>query len=143
MDGFRHITPIEIRFRDLDVFGHVNNGVILSYVETARIRYLVEIDIRSPQAGWNDIAFILAHINCDFRQPIFYGQRIEVGSRIVDVGRTSLRLTHRVEADGKLAAEGDGILVHYDYASQRSTPIPAEMRAKIEAFEGSTFNVER
>lgn len=143
MDGFRHITPIEIRFRDLDVFGHVNNGVILSYVETARIRYLVEIDIRSPQAGWNDIGFILAHINCDFRQPIFYGQRIEVGSRIVDVGRTSLRLAHRVEADGKLAAEGDGILVHYDYTSQRSTPIPAEMRVKIEAFEGSTFNVER
>jgi acyl-CoA thioester hydrolase len=143
MDGFRHITPIEVRFRDLDVFGHVNNGVIFTYIETARIRYLVDVDIRSPQAGWNDIAFILAHINCDFRQPIFYGQRVEVGSRIVDIGRTSMRLAHRLEADGKLAAEGDGILVHYDYASQHSTPISAEMRAKIEAFEGSTLNVER
>lgn len=143
MDGFRHITPIEVRFRDLDVFGHVNNGVIFTYIETARIRYLVDVDIRSPQAGWNDIAFILAHINCDFRQPIFYGQRVEVGSRIVDIGRTSMRLAHRIEADGKLAAEGDGILVHYDYNNQCSTPIPAEMRAKIEAFEGSTLNVER
>lgn len=143
MDGFRHITPIEVRFRDLDVFGHVNNGVIFTYIETARIRYLVDVDVRSPQAGWNDIAFILAHINCDFRQPIFYGQRVEVGSRIVDIGRTSLRLAHRLEADGKLVAEGDGILVHYDYASQRSTPISDEMRAKIEAFEGSTLNVER
>lgn len=143
MDGFRHITPIEVRFRDLDVFGHVNNGVIFTYIETARIRYLVDTDIRSPQAGWNDIAFILAHINCDFRQPIFYGQRVEIGSRIVDIGRTSLRLAHRIEADGKLAAEGDGILVHYDYAGQRSTPISDEMRAKIEAFEGSTLNVER
>ncbi|MCK6625767.1 MAG: acyl-CoA thioesterase [Anaerolineae bacterium] len=135
MDGFRHITPIEVRFRDLDVFGHVNNGVIFTYIETARIRYLVDVDIRSPQAGWNDIAFILAHINCDFRQPIFYGQRVEVGSRIVEIGRTSMRLAHRVEVDGKLAAEGDGILVHYDYPNQRSTPISAEMRAKIEAFE--------
>ncbi|GAB4411235.1 MAG: thioesterase family protein [Anaerolineae bacterium] len=135
MDGFRHITPIEVRFRDLDVFGHVNNGVIFTYIETARIRYLVDVDIRSPRAGWNDIAFILAHINCDFRQPIFYGQRVEVGSRIVDIGRTSMRLAHRIEADGKLAAEGDGILVHYDYNNQCSTPIPAEMRAKIEAFE--------
>lgn len=143
MDGFRHITPIEVRFRDLDVFGHVNNGVIFTYIETARIRYLVDVDIRSPQAGWNDIAFILAHINCDFRQPIFYGQRVEVGSRVIDIGRTSMRLAHRIEADGKLAAEGDGILVHYDYGNQRSTPISAEMRAKIEAFEGSTFNVER
>ncbi|MCL4298249.1 MAG: acyl-CoA thioesterase [Anaerolineae bacterium] len=141
MDNFRHLTPIEVRFRDLDVFGHVNNGVIFTYIETARIRYLIDVGVRSPQAGWNDLAFILAHINCDFRKPIFYGQRVEVGSRIVEMKRSSLRLAHRVEADGELAAEGDGVLVHYDYAAQTSTPIPSEMRAKIEAFERATFNV--
>ncbi|MBE7551374.1 MAG: thioesterase family protein [Anaerolineales bacterium] len=78
---------------------------------------------------------------CDFRKPIFHGQRVEVGSRIVEIKRSSLRLAHRVEADGELAAEGDGVLVHYDYATQNSTPIPPEMRAKIEAFERATFNV--
>lgn len=141
MDNFRHLTLIEVRFRDLDVFGHVNNGVIFTYIETARIRYLIDVGVGSPQAGWNDLAFILAHINCDFRKPIFHGQRVEVGSRIVEIKRSSLRLAHRVEADGELAAEGDGVLVHYDYATQNSTPIPPEMRAKIEAFERATFNV--
>ncbi|MBE7551375.1 MAG: hypothetical protein HS126_09920 [Anaerolineales bacterium] len=63
MDNFRHLTLIEVRFRDLDVFGHVNNGVIFTYIETARIRYLIDVGVRSPQAGWNDLAFILAHIN--------------------------------------------------------------------------------
>lgn len=143
MHNFRHVIPIEVRFRDLDVFGHVNNGVIFTYVETARIRYLVDVGVRSPQTGWNDLAFILAHINCDFRKPIFYGQHVEVGSRIVEIKRSSMRLAHRIEADGGLAAEGDGVLVHYNYATQSSMSISGEMRAKIEAFEQATFDISR
>ena len=135
MEGFRHVIPIEVRFRDIDVFGHVNNAVVFTYIETGRIRYLVDVGIRSPRAGWNDLAFILAHIDCDFRRPILYGQRVEVGSRIVEIKRSSLKLEHRLEADGELAAEGHGILVHYDYAAQSSTLISPEMRARIEAFE--------
>ena len=92
MDGFRHVTPINVRFRDLDMFGHVNNTVILTYVETARVQYLVHLDIRPPRANWQDVAFILAHLSCDFRKPIFYGQQVEVGSRITKIGRTSLRM---------------------------------------------------
>lgn len=142
MQGFRHAVPIEVRFKDLDVFGHVNNAVIFTYVETARVRYLVDLGIRSPQAGWNDLAFILAHINCDFRRPIFYGQQVEVGSRVVEMGRSRVKLEHRVEANGELAAEGYAILVHYDYGANRSLPLSPEMRAQVEAFEGARFNVE-
>lgn len=139
MQGFHHITPIEVRFRDLDALGHVNNGVIFTYVETARVRYIAEVGIRLPQTGWQDISFILAHINCDFRRPIFYGQKVEVGSRIVEIGRSSFKLEHRVEAEGELAAEGYGVVVHYNYSAGRSVPLSDELRAKIEAFESSTF----
>ncbi|MFN8454534.1 MAG: thioesterase family protein [Anaerolineae bacterium] len=123
----------------MDAFGHVNNGVIFTYVETARVRYIAEVGIRLPQTGWHGLSFILAHINCDFRRPIFYGQKVEVGSRIVEIGRSSFKLEHRVEADGELAAEGYGVIVHYDYAAGRSVPLSDELRAKIEAFEGLTF----
>ena len=68
--------------------------------------------------------------------PIFYGQKVEVGTRVTNVGRSSMRLEHRIEADGNLVAEGHCILVHYDYHSDRSVPLSAEMLAKIEAFEG-------
>ncbi len=142
MDGFRQVTSINVRFRDLDMFGHVNNTVILTYVETARIHYLVNLDIRPKQANWQDVAFILAHISCDFRKPIFYGQRVEVGSRITKIGRSSLRMTHRVEVEGELAAEVLDVLVHYDYPAGRSIPVSAEMRAKISAFEQVDFDIE-
>jgi len=136
LDGFNHTHAINVRFKDIDVLGHVNNAVILTYVESARVPFLVALDIRSPRAGVGDIAFIVAHINCDFRQPIFYGQKVEVGTRVSRIGKTSLRLDHRVEADGELAAEGYCVLVHFDYATQKSTPVTPEMVRKIEAFEG-------
>ncbi|MDX1522233.1 MAG: thioesterase family protein, partial [Anaerolineae bacterium] len=76
-----------------------------------------------------------AHINCDFRNPIFYRQQVEVGTRVSKIGRTSLRLEHRLEADGELAAEGFGILVHYDYGIDQSIAVTPEMRAILEEFE--------
>lgn len=136
MDGFRHIYPIEVRFRDIDALGHVNNATVLTFVETARVPYMVALGVRQPRAGIGDIAFIVAHISCDFRRPIFYGQRVEVGTRTVQLGRTSMRLEHRIEADGQLAAEGICYLVHFDYSANRSIPITPAMVAKIEAFEG-------
>ena len=143
MEGFLQVTPIDVRFRDLDMFGHVNNTVILTYVETARVHYLVNLDIRPAQANWQDVAFILAHISCDFRKPIFYGQQVEVGSRITKIGRTSFRMEHRVEVDGELAAEVVDVLVHYDYPAKQSIPVSAQMRAKISAFEQKDFSVEK
>jgi acyl-CoA thioester hydrolase len=139
MDGFRHVTPIEVRFRDLDAFGHVNNAVIMTYIETGRLRYLVDLGLRSPRAGWHDLAFILARVECDFRQPIFYGQKVEVGSRVVKINTSSLRIENRVEADGQLAAESYGVVVHYDYAAAHSLPLPPKMRAIVESFEGGSF----
>ncbi len=136
MQGFRHVIPIEVRFRDLDVLGHVNNGTIITFFETARVRYWFDAGLYSLQAGWKDLTFILAHLNCDFRKPVFYGQRVEVGSRVSEIKRSSLKVEQRLEADGKLAAEGHVILVYYDYAANRSLQIPSELRAIIQAFEG-------
>lgn len=137
MEGYRHVYPLDVRFRDIDSFGHVNNAVIITYFETARVHYLVELDLRPARANVLDLAFIAAHISCDFRRPIFYGQNVTVGSRIIEINRSSLRLEHRLEADGQLAAEGHCILVHYDYAQQRSVPISPQIRALIQEFEGS------
>jgi acyl-CoA thioester hydrolase len=139
MEGFRQVTPIHVRFRDLDAFGHVNNATTLTYVESARVHYLIELGIRPEQANWQNTAFIMAHISCDYKKPIFYGQNVEVGSRITKIGRSSLRMEQRVEADGKLAADVVAILVHYDYPSGQSVIISPEMRAKIAAFEQVDF----
>ncbi|GAB4424700.1 MAG: thioesterase family protein [Anaerolineae bacterium] len=136
MNGFTHIYPIEVRFRDIDALGHVNNATLLTFVETARVPYLVAMGLSAPDTPVTDLPWVVAHINCDFRQPIFFGQQVTVGTRTTRVGRTSLRLEHRVEADGQLAAEGYCVLVHYDYSAGQSIAVSPEVLDKIEAFEG-------
>lgn len=135
MDGFRHITPITVRFKDLDLLRHVNNAVIFTYAETARIKYFFDLGLTSLEEGWDSFGLILARIDCNFRVPIEYGQQVAVGSRIVKIGNTSMTLEYRIEADGVLAAAGESILVHFDYGANQKAPIPNEMRATIEAYE--------
>ncbi len=135
MQDFRHVCPIEVRFKDLDVLGHVNNAVILTYAETARVQYAIDVGLHSIQDGWRNLSFILAHISCNFKRPIFYGQTVLVGTRLAEIKRSSLKLVYCIEANGELVAEGEAILVYYDYVANQSMPIPAAMRTKVEAFE--------
>lgn len=138
MQGYRHVTPITVRFRDLDAFGHVNNAVFFTYLESARVHYLLNLGLRSPEKSWQDTGVILAYIDCDFKRPIFFGQQVEVGTRVVQIRRSSLHIEHRIEADGEPAAHSKAVLVNYNYAAGRSEPVPAEMRVKIEKFEALT-----
>lgn len=136
MDGFTHVHPIEVRFRDIDALGHVNNATILTFIETARVPYVEGLGLWSMAQPVLEIPFVVAQIDCNFRTPIFLGQQVEVGTRVVMVGRSSLRLEHRVEADGKLAADGHCVLVFMDVQTGQSAAITPSMIAKIEAFEG-------
>jgi acyl-CoA thioester hydrolase len=117
VDGFPFVFREDVRFRDLDGMGHVNNAVFLTYVESARIAYLEALGAGSnPQAG-----LILARIDIDFRSPISLGERVEVGVRPSRLGR--------------LAAEARSVLVGYDYARGESVEIPADWREWLEPTE--------
>ncbi len=135
MEGYRHLTSIEMRFRDLDALGHVNNVTYLTYVETARFRYFVDVGLASTGDGLQ-IPYIVAHVSCDFKRPIFLGQQVVVGTRVNEMGRSSIRMGFRIEADGALAAEGEAVIVSYDYEANQSTPVEETVRTRIEAFEG-------
>jgi acyl-CoA thioester hydrolase len=137
MEGFRHTFAVDVRFRDIDALGHVNNAVYLTYLESARIDYFRQAVHGGVAQPIGAVGVILAEITCTYRAPIFMGQRIRIGTRTVDIGRSSYRIESRVEADETLAALAKVVLVQYDYALQRSTPIPEEIRRRILAFEHS------
>jgi acyl-CoA thioester hydrolase len=131
VDGFPFVFREDVRFRDLDGMGHVNNAVFLTYMESARIAYLETLGAGSnPQAG-----LILARVDVDFRSPISLGERVEVGVRPSRLGTKSFELEYEVRADGRLAAEATSILVGYDYARGESVEIPAEWRGWLEPAE--------
>lgn len=127
MDGFEFVFRDEVRFRDLDGMGHVNNAVFMTYMESARLSYLESLGL-----GQNPLRdLILARAEVDFRSPIELGEQVEVGVRTSRIGTKSFDLEHRLEADGRLAAEGTFVLVGYDYATGTSIEIPSDWRDRL------------
>jgi acyl-CoA thioester hydrolase len=135
MEGFRHVVPITVRFRDIDAMGHVNNAVFFTYLETARVDYMRDVVFQLEGRDLTRVGLILAQISCQFQAPIFYGQLVEVGTRVVGMRNSSFIIEHRIEADGQLAALAEAVVVHYDYQAGRSMRIPDEIRARVEAFK--------
>ena len=129
-----HRTTLQVRFRDTDAFGHVNNAVFATYVELARVRYL--IDVLQPEQAFSRLPLILARVELDFRSPIQFGEEVVVESAIDRIGTTSFAMSHRVMANERLAADVQSVLVTYDYDAARPIPVPDEWRRRFAAYEG-------
>jgi acyl-CoA thioester hydrolase len=140
-DELRHRTPLQVRFRDTDAFGHVNNAVFFTYIELARIRYL--LDVLQPDQPFDRLPLILARVELDFRSPIMFGEEVEVATRVDRIGRSSIAMSHRMTAGGaRLVGEAQSVLVTYDYAAARPMPVPDDWRERIERHEGRALEAD-
>lgn len=126
---------VEVRFADIDMFQHVNNAKYFTYMESARVAYYTQI---SGLADPRKFGMTLARAEVDFLKPVFYGQTLRVYTRIGRVGNKSWTLEHefRDAETGQVMAKGSTVNVFYDYETEQSRPIPAEIVGKMEAFEG-------
>jgi acyl-CoA thioester hydrolase len=132
VEGYRFVRPVELRFRDIDAVGHVNNVVYLTYMETARIQWWIEV---TGRRDFRNFGMILARTEIDYKAPASWGDRLEVGVRCASMRRSSFVLEFRV-ADpdgGRVFADARKVLVHYDYDAGRSVPLPPGLREKLKA----------
>jgi YbgC/YbaW family acyl-CoA thioester hydrolase len=125
-----HEKRIEIRWRDMDAFRHVNNAVYATYLEECRDEWA---DRALGEAGdlWG---FVLARVAIDFRRELTQGDdAIVVSCRLVRVGTSSVTLREEIRTEnGELSAESEAVLVARDEATGRSRPLT---EAEREAFE--------
>jgi acyl-CoA thioester hydrolase len=138
MTKFRFFHPIEVRYGDLDPQGHLNNAKYLTYFETARINYFTHLGLFTPGQSFMDIGVIMADVRVTFHAPVQYGMPIKVGVRISKLGNKSMTVEQNIvhaETDEALAS-GQVILVAFDYHTNKTLPIPKEMREVISNFEG-------
>lgn len=119
--------PIELRWRDLDAFNHVNNANFMTYLEEARIRWFE----RAGKAWITSTRIpLLAAVQMNYRVPIPYPAQIAVELTADRVGNTSLTLGHRILGDdGRVYADGHCVLVWIDTASGKPVALPEEIRA--------------
>jgi acyl-CoA thioester hydrolase len=131
--GFNFVWNDDIRFRDLDALGHVNNGSFLVYLESARLAWWLEVT-RRP-AGLQALDMMLARVEMDFLAPLFWGEGVAVGVRCASMKRSSFVMEFEVRerTSGRLAAQARKVCVYYDFGASRSQPLPQDLRAAIRA----------
>lgn len=131
----KHRTPIQLRFKDVDALGHVNNANHLSYFELARIRFFDELI--GEQIDWNTAGMILARVTVDYKQPVMLKDDVLVETEFVKAGNTSFELAYRLlrrEKDGTetLMATGTSVMVCYSYAERKPVPVPEKWLQKMQ-----------
>jgi acyl-CoA thioester hydrolase len=130
-----HVHIERVRFGDLDAMRHLNNVVFLRYFESARIAFLSELvpehDPTQPEGDGFAVIFAEGHIN--YRSPVHFDEEVRTVCTVGEVRRSAFRLDFTMHVGERLAAEGYGWLVGFDYAAQRPGPLPGEVRATLEA----------
>ena len=137
--------PVRLQFPlhwgEMDAMGHVNNTRYFTWFESARIALFRRVGI--AQGAGDGVGPILAHTACDFLVPVTWPATLEVGTRIVKLGRTSFTMEYAVwrlagegdapESEPTLVATGSGVVVLIDYRRGGSVPIGDDLRRELEA----------
>ena len=141
MSEFTFEKDLEVRFRDLDPMGHVNNAVYATYLEQTRAAYFDQVvGVPLPEAPT-----VIATLEIDYRSEITITDAVVVRSRVTDLGTSSIPIEYEMAAipvddqadpaEERVAATGKTVQVTYDTAAGESIPLPDDWRDRISDFE--------
>jgi len=122
-------VPLSVRWRDLDAFNHVNNSKFLSYLEEARLRWMVTL----PGHGMDEhVAPVVAAAHLNYRRPIEWPNEIDVELFVERLGNTSLSVGHRIVGandPSALYCDGSVVLVWIHRETGQPAALPDPVRA--------------
>ncbi len=121
-------TSVQVRFRDVDSMGHVNNAVYATYLEQARADFFAAVVGERLDA----VRTVLVTQRIDYRRPVEWGADVKVALAVDDLGRSSIPMRYGVRADGALAAAGRTVQVVVDDDGD-SRAVPEAWRERIGA----------
>lgn len=128
---FRNRLPIQIRFSDVDVVGHVNNIVYFAYYDTGKAAFMAELLGRL--VTWDKVDTVVANVDCAFISPILFGENIEVLTTCTGLHDKSFKLLQMLRnADsGEVKSVCETVMVSFDPHTQKSAPLSDEWREKL------------
>ena len=122
-------TTDNIRYGDTDRLGHVNNAVFATFFESGRTSFFAE---RNPALCTADTEFVIVRLEIDFRTELFFPGRVDIGTRVLAIGRSSFRLGQAVFNGDLCAATAACVMVLLDAESRKARPLSPTIRAWLE-----------
>lgn len=123
-EAFRHAVPLQLRFNDIDVLGHVNNNAQLALFDVGKTEFYNAL--RGTLADWSRVEAVIVNLNCTFMEQIHFTDPMEVRTRVKKIGERSFVLQQilRNTETGQICSMCESVMVSIDYASRESKPIP-------------------
>lgn len=138
VEGYPVVIEIPVVWGEMDAFQHVNNVVYFRYFEDARIAYYERLNILDLMAR-TGVGPILAATSCRFRMPLTYPDKVLVGAKVSNIEQDRFMMNHIVVSTRlkNVAAEGDAVVVIFNYRENKKTIIPDELRQRIHDIEST------
>lgn len=133
---FNHVMPLQVRFNDIDMLGHINNSVYLSFCDLAKAEYLTEATSARAEVG--DITVAIVNINCNFYSPGYFKEPLEAATAVIRVSQRSFALEQRIfnPTNGDVKCIATTIMAGFDPKTATGIELPQKFVAELEAFEG-------
>ena len=123
-------SPINVRFRDIDSMGHVNNAVFFTYFEEGRIALFQTFS----DSGFSTFPFIMAHIGCDYLRPITLNTQLFLEMWVNKIGLKSFGLSYKLvdlSDESIIYAKGESVQVCFDYGENKPIAVSAALKQKL------------
>ncbi|MDR1130045.1 MAG: acyl-CoA thioesterase [Prevotellaceae bacterium] len=134
------VTPIQMRFNDIDGFGHVNNSVYNEYLDCGRVDYLNQIPGIDFLSGIERI--VVVHIETDFLKPSFMGDDLAVHTQIDKIGEKSIAMTQLiVGTKNELKVKSRSVMSTFNINESTSFILPENWVFALEKFAASVLEM--
>ena len=132
------VIEVPVVWGEMDSLGHVNNIIYFRYFESVRMAYFERVGFLD-EMNKSGVGPILKTTQCRFKLPLTYPDRIHVGASVRDVKEDRFTMRYQIvsEAHARTAADGEGLIVAYDYHEKKKAPLPEGVRDAIAAIEKS------
>lgn len=135
---FRHTLPVQIRFNDVDQYGHMDNSSYFSLYDLAKTSYMRDV---FGNKDWHHMGIVVANINADFLAPVFFSDDLIIETTVIHLGHKSFTLLQRAinKASGVLKCQCRTVMVGYDVATKEPVELPADFKQAVCDYEGKSL----
>jgi acyl-CoA thioester hydrolase len=145
-DALEHcpvVIETPVAWGQMDAFRHLNNTAYFRFFESGRIAYFERLNLLEYMEA-TDVGPILAATNCRFKIPLTYPDTVSIGTRVPEISDDRFTMEYYVVSHKhrKVAAEGTGLIVCFDYKQNKKTAVPSELKQRIEQLEASIASKE-
>lgn len=132
METFKHKLPLQIRFNDIDMMGHVNNAVLMEFFDYGKMKYFdaVGVDVEKENS-----TIVIVHYEVDFRGQVTLHSNAEVCTKVIRFGEKSLQILQHIVCDGEVKAVCRTVMSGYNRTTRTSETISEKIKNELRKYE--------